>query len=127
MGTITNRYPTEDTEQIRLAALLDKAGMLWCHVPNGGKRDQLTGARLKRQGVKPGVPDVLIFDLGSNGKPTALELKRQNGRYSQVRPNQKGWLQGLDDRGWNTIVGYGASDAISKLQELGYEVGPQWA
>ena len=30
------------------------------HVPNGGKRDKATAAVLKRQGVKAGVPDIML-------------------------------------------------------------------
>ena len=30
------------------------------HVPNGGKRDKATAAVLKRQGVKAGVPDLVL-------------------------------------------------------------------
>lgn len=29
-------------------------------IPNGGSRDKRTGARLKAEGVKPGVPDVML-------------------------------------------------------------------
>ncbi|MGL4485060.1 MAG: VRR-NUC domain-containing protein [Anaerovoracaceae bacterium] len=30
------------------------------HVPNGGKRDAKAGAAMKREGVKPGVPDICL-------------------------------------------------------------------
>lgn len=30
------------------------------HVPNGGKRDATTAVALKRQGVKAGVPDIML-------------------------------------------------------------------
>ena len=30
------------------------------HVPNGGKRDAATAVALKRQGVKAGVPDIML-------------------------------------------------------------------
>ena len=29
-------------------------------IPNGGARDAVTGAMLKREGVKPGVPDIFL-------------------------------------------------------------------
>lgn len=40
----------------------------WCawkripifHIPNGGRRDKREAASLKRQGVKPGVPDLFV-------------------------------------------------------------------
>ena len=37
------------------------------HIPNGGSRNQLEAANLKRQGVKAGVPD-LCLPVARNGK-----------------------------------------------------------
>ena len=34
----------------------------WCHVPNGGLRNKITAYQLKRAGVKPGWPDMLLLD-----------------------------------------------------------------
>lgn len=34
--------------------------MIW-HTPNGGKRDKATARKLKRMGVKPGVPDIAVL------------------------------------------------------------------
>ena len=33
-------------------------------VPNGGRRDKITGARLKREGVMSGVSDLIIYYFG---------------------------------------------------------------
>ena len=107
--------PTEYEEQIKLAEYLDIKGYLWCHVPNGGNRDAKTGAKMKKQGVKPGVPDVLIF-LPKSG--IAIELKRSNGVPSDVRDTQKKWLTELESRDWLTKVAFGADDAIEWLKEL---------
>ena len=52
----------------------------------------------------------------------ALEMKRANGKPSDVSPEQKVWLQQLADRGWLTVVGYGATDALTKLEQLGYRI-----
>jgi len=53
--------------QVAVAAFLDVAlprSVRAIHVPNGGKRDAKTGARLKREGVKAGVADFVIFMRG---------------------------------------------------------------
>lgn len=111
--------PTEYEEQIKLAEYLDMKGYLWCHVPNGGKRDAKTGSKMKRQGVKPGVPDVLIFDIPRyNWNGIAIELKRSNGRPSDVRETQKKWLGELESRDWIIRVAFGADDAIDFLEGL---------
>ena len=111
--------PTEYEEQIKLAEYLDMKNYLWCHVPNGGNRNAITGAKLKRQGVKPGVPDVLIFDVPQyNWNGIAIELKRSNGRPSDVRETQKEWLGELESRDWQTKIAFGADEAIDFLEGL---------
>lgn len=49
------------------------------HVPNGGARDIQTAARLKKEGVVPGVPDYLLLVPRSGYHGMAIELKRRNG------------------------------------------------
>lgn len=51
------------------------------HVPNGGKRDKATGARLKAMGVMAGVADWTVI---RNGKtPGFIELKTEDGVQSE--------------------------------------------
>jgi len=111
--------PTEEQVQNAVAEYLDALGVLWCHSPNGGKRDKIAGARLRRQGAKPGVPDVLIFGRPPSGDfvGAALELKIKGGRVSE---QQRGWLDALEDRGWFTAVCVGVDEAIKTIEFLGY-------
>lgn len=119
--------PPEEDEQVAIAQYLDiRVGHYnWCHVPNGGARNVVVGKKLKTQGVKAGVPDVLIFRLskkvlrsGYNG--VAVEMKRQNMKPSDVKPDQKEWLKHLQENGWLTYVASGAGDAIEWLKSWGY-------
>ena len=66
---------TEDALQIATARLLDSTGLVWTHVPNGGLRNKIVAAKLKRMGVKAGVPDVLIFNPAAENCGVAIELK----------------------------------------------------
>ena len=54
--------PTEEQEQVTLAHWLDLHKIAWFHPPNGGHRNVIVGRKLKAQGVKRGVPDVMIVD-----------------------------------------------------------------
>lgn len=67
------------------------------HIPNGGSRNQLEAANLKRQGVKAGVPD-LCLPVARNGKHGLyVEMKRQkrttlteysqNGQKAVLKPH----------------------------------------
>lgn len=113
---------SEATEQQTLATWLDFMGLLWCHVPNGGFRTIGTARKLKSEGVKPGVPDVLIFSRPPKGNPVrgvAIELKRT--RRGVVSAEQKAWLAALERAGWRCYVAKGAVDAVAWLQDtLGY-------
>ena len=114
----------EATEQAKIVRRLRYAGILFCHVPNGLEITERAKRNLARQGLRPGVPDLLIF-TPPPAKPgaagTALEMKTTK-RGSALRENQKEWLANLEAVGWESIVGWGAEDAIAKLRALGYEV-----
>ena len=58
-------------------------------IPNGGKRDRITGAILKREGVKAGVPDIAIVRGG--GYVAFLEVKTAAGRLSNSQVEFKDW------------------------------------
>ena len=52
----------EDDLQMACAKYLDLLGVLWFHCGNERKTSPRAGARLKKKGVKSGVPDILIFE-----------------------------------------------------------------
>jgi hypothetical protein len=113
---------SEDHEQGILVAWLDTNHIFYTHVPNGGWRHPATARRLKRMGVKPGCPDILIFDPSPRHNcPTALELKALDGDPPTVL--QQGFMANLMRNGW--IVGWnrGADAAIKWLESLGYGQG----
>lgn len=51
-------------------------GLVWFHVPNGGKRNKIEGAIFKGLGVKAGVSDLILLH---EGRCFALELKAKSG------------------------------------------------
>lgn len=118
--------PKEDAEQRTLAAWLDLAGVRWCHVPNGGFRRPAEARIFRALGVKPGVPDVLIFTAppaAPHLKGTAIELKRRVG--GEVSSEQLGWMAALEELGWAVALCRGACAAIDTLHALGYRAGYQ--
>uniref|UniRef100_A0A6H1ZPD5 Putative VRR-NUC domain-containing protein n=1 Tax=viral metagenome TaxID=1070528 RepID=A0A6H1ZPD5_9ZZZZ len=120
--------PLEETEQITLASWLDWNHVLYCHVPNGGYRHPVTANRFKAQGVKAGVPDILIFDRpypvedGTHYVGIAIELKRKDKSLGRLSANQAHWISALRERGWLCNAFYGADAAIEYLKSLGYGV-----
>ena len=124
------KVPSEHSEQVRLARYLDSIGVLWCAVPNAGhgahgRQGAIRGARMRAEGLKAGVPDLLIFDkppgkgkAGASCAGVAIELKRIKG--GRVSEDQQRWLDGLAARGWITSVCKGFDEAVTFLEEWGY-------
>lgn len=124
---MASRCPTEHDEQ---AALCD---WLWIHrvrffsVPNGvklqGKGKWGLVNRLRREGLTAGAPDIVLIDLSPElGCPVAVEMKRAGG-MGRVSAVQRATGDIMLACGWEYVVAHGASDAISKLCELGYGRG----
>lgn len=112
---IENRPESED--QIAVANFLDLTKLLWMHTPNGGKRDKVTAAILKRMGVKAGVPDFLIFDPPKPWRPgTAIELKRLKG--GKMSDDQIRWAKLFIERKWLYYKCDGSQDAIDIIKRL---------
>ncbi len=116
---------SEHTEQVSLFEWAAWMGTripelkLLYHVPNGGKRDKATAARLKAEGVKAGVPDVFlpVARMGYHG--FYLELKVGKNKTS---PEQDAWLNALKAEGYAVDVSYGWQEAAHKIARyLGHE------
>lgn len=109
------RVPGEDREQQTLFQWTAIQSNRWpeldllYHIPNGGKRDKITAARLKGQGVKAGVPD-LCLPVARNGfHGLYIELKRTKG--GRTTDCQKQWLNALSSQGYCTAVCSGWAEA----------------
>lgn len=106
--------PTEEHEQIRLATWLDKQGIKFYAIPNGGKRNLWEAIKFKRSGVKSGVPDICLpvpSRSSSLGQFHGLyiELKRQSG--GKISDTQKFWIDFLNRNGYLAVVACGFDEA----------------
>jgi hypothetical protein len=102
--------------QRQVAMHLDRRiarGAIWWHTPNGGERNAIEAKMFQAQGVKSGIPDILIF---WNGKLYGLELKAADGVVSQT---QKAMLAAFSHAGAVTGVAYGADEALGWLEQHG--------
>lgn len=100
---------SEAQEQAAVIQWCDMRRIPVFHVPNGGSRDRREAANLKRQGVRAGVPD-LVVPVARCGKHSLyIEMKTKTGRVS---PKQREWLELLDAQGMACAVCRGAAEAI---------------
>lgn len=120
--TIATTAKSEAREQCELIAWANQCAARGIHpelkwlfaVPNGGRRDKVEAAHLKRQGVKAGVPDLCL--PVARGKYHGLYIEMKVGR-NKPTDNQKTWLSGLADNGYAIAVCYGAKEAREVLEE----------
>ncbi len=84
------------------------------HIPNGGSRNKLEAANLKRQGVKAGVPDLCLPAARCGFHGLYIEMKYGSNKTTD---NQEEWLEALDFQGYKTAVCYGADEAIKVISE----------
>lgn len=70
-------------------------------VPNGGKRDAATAAKLKDEGALAGVADLILLKSNRFYGALLIEMKTPEGRQSQ---SQKDWQQKITNDGYKYVV-----------------------
>ena len=82
-------------------------------VPNGGKRDALTGAKLKAEGVVAGVADLILLAPNRFYGALLIEMKTASGRQST---SQKEWERIVTDKGeYKYVVCHSLEDFINEV------------
>lgn len=102
--------PSEHLEQIRLVSWVRKTypqHRIFA-IPNGGFRSITTAMNLQAEGVVKGIPDLFIPSL-----KLFIEMKRIKG--SSTSPEQKDWLEYLNQIGYTAIVCKGFEIAKSEI------------
>lgn len=113
----------EHTEQVALMqwwALACRAygvpeSMLFA-IPNGGRRDPVTGARLKAEGVRAGIPDLfLAVPMGGHGG-LFIEMKKSHG--GRVSEAQTVCIGQLERMGYRVAVCHGWERAREQIENF---------
>lgn len=103
LTTKTTRKPSTDEEHriqcscVRWFTLKypQYRGLLFA-VPNGGRRDAVTGAKLKAEGVIAGVSDLIFLKRNSRYCGLLIEMKKPKGKQSE---SQKEWERIINTSG----------------------------
>lgn len=82
-------------------------------VPNGARTSMSTARKLKSEGLKAGVPDVIIPVPVGDYNGAAIEFKRKGNRPSD---KQMWWLKALELQGYKTTIQYTGADAFQWLE-----------
>jgi len=89
-------------------------------VPNGGRRDAATGARLKDEGVLPGVSDLIMLRPNDQSHALLIEMKTRAGRQS---PSQKQWQAKVEEDGYKYVVCHSLEEFMKTIND--YLTTPQ--
>lgn len=90
----------------------DMAELLFA-VPNGGRRDKQSGARLKAEGVLAGVSDLILMLPNSRSHALCVEMKTTEGRQSEA---QKLWQFHVEAVGYEYRVCRSVDDFIETVE-----------
>lgn len=99
--------PTEHEEQVNFVRWfrLQFPRVMIFAIPNGGDRHAAVAAKMRAEGVMPGVPDLFIPDWR-----LFIEMKRRKG--GRVSPEQKRVMEHLEMAGYTCVVARGFDEAM---------------
>jgi len=112
--------PSEHAEQVALFQWRDLMAasrpelLAMFAIPNGGAREAITGAILKREGVSAGVPDVFLAVARGKRHGLFIEMKRKCGGVFGAA--QKQWAERLKAQGYCHKLCCGAEVAIETIE-----------
>ena len=105
---------SEHDEQVAVVEWCDANGVPVFHVPNGGLRSKATAAKLKAEGVRPGVPDLCVPLARCGYHGLWVEMKDAGGK-GRISPEQAEWIGRLREEGYCAWVCRGAGNAIDLI------------
>lgn len=105
--TERRRKPRQEEHQLQAACVRwfeanypEYDGLLFA-VPNGGRRDKVTGAMLREEGVRAGVSDLLLLVPSAGDHGLCIEMKTPRGRQ---HPSQKRWMEKVRQHGYRYTI-----------------------
>ena len=106
--------PTEHQEQVVIVKYCTLKKIPIFHIPNGSYKSMTARIKSKQEGLKSGVPDLMIPIARKDYHGLFIELKRI--KDSKVSDSQKEWIDILNSQGYRAVVCYGSSEAIKEIE-----------
>jgi hypothetical protein len=88
-------------------------------IPNGTRTSPGVAAKMRREGVKKGVPDLClpVANHGYHGLFIEMKARDRSGKKNHTSAEQKEWLAGLQSLGHVTRVCFTADEAMDLICE----------
>lgn len=116
-------FPEDNLQRSVVATLALSPELRAVAVPNGGKRNVREAARLRAQGVRAGVSDLLVF--WPPGRVAMIELKAPGKVTGKKRPLASLSAEQLAWFGWAQINGFPVTvcDSVAGVEAFLRECG----
>ena len=118
-NTKSRKHPAEEEHRIQCACVQwfryqypDLRHNLFS-VPNGGKRDKVTAAKLKAEGALAGVVDLILLLPNRSYGALLIEMKTRKGRQADT---QREWQQLIERDGYKYVVCRSLEDFIREIK-----------
>ena len=98
----------------RMASPVLAPNVILCAIPNGGARDAITGARMKKECVVKGMPDLLLCCARCGRHGLFVEMKARRGRVSEA---QHDLFPLLEAQGYGVAVCFGWLEAKQAIED----------
>ena len=82
-------------------------------VPNGGRRDKVTAAKMKAEGVRAGVADLILLKSNAQYGALLIEMKTRTGRQSDA---QRQWQRLIQQDCYKYVVCRSLEDFIREVE-----------
>lgn len=107
----------ESQEQQAVIKYCDLKHIPIFHIPNGGSRNAIEAANLKKQGVRAGIPDLMLPVAKQGYHGLFIEMKVG---YNKPTENQEKWMELLSNNGYLVKTCWGADEAINLITNYMY-------
>lgn len=98
--------------RIRMPEVAD----LMFHVPNGGHRVKAVASKLKAQGVKAGIPDLVLPMARGGFFGLYIEFKATPPNDAAISSSQHERIRKLNDQGYLAVVCRGHFDTVEQIR-----------
>jgi len=98
--------------ELRYPAVFD----LIYHVPNGGHRVKAVAAKLKAQGVKAGIPDLVLPMARGGFFGLYVEFKATPPNDAAISASQHERIRKLNEQGYLAVVCRGHFDTVEQIR-----------
>ena len=117
MRLIKSVIPTESQEQCAVIKWVDSQPLIrgrLMSIPNGANKSPASAAKFKREGLRPGVPDLFLPIAQQGFHGLWIELKRSKGGTVSIA--QRDWTIFLRSRDYAAYICEGADEAILTIK-----------